>query len=352
MNGGFDYGNARVRAMRSRMLSRDTYGDLVTATTIEQILGVLDDTDYAEDVEAALTRYRGPERYDRALSAHLTRTLSSVRSFYDGRPRGDVDLALLHHDLDNLVTIVRGQAALPGSAETASLLVAAGTLDHAALEELAQQPGLRETVELMVTWGVPSQATARGLLHVWPEYERTRNVAVLEAALATAVAKHLTDSLDPRQHHLATMLESWIDTINLITSLRLRASRIDREPMPAAVEPLPGGRIPADILSAAITATATDAAAMLEGSAPIPGWDVALDAWATHERIDVLSDDLTAARTLWATSLFYRGDPLSVDVPLAFIAAKENEVRNLRLIGQGCTHGVAPEDIESRLVIP
>ncbi len=351
MNGGFDYGNARVRAMRSRMISRDVYRELVTATTIERILGVLGDTDYAPDVETAITRYRGPERYDRALSAHLAGTLRSVQGFYDGPPRRDVELLLLHHDLDNLVTIVRGQAALPGSAETASLLVPAGSLDHAALEELARQPGLRETVELMVAWGVPSRDTARNVLHVWPQYDRTGNIAVLETALAAAYAAHLAESIDPRGGHLSVMLASWIDTINILTSLRLRASRLDGEPVPA-VEPLPGGRIGAGAISAAITATAADAAATLGALAPIPGWDAALDAWAEHERIDVLSDDLAAARTRWAVSLFHRGDPLGIDVPLAFIAAKENEVRNLRLVGQGCIHGVAPPDIEARLVVP
>jgi len=351
MTSGFDYGNARVRAMRSRMLSEGDFGELLAANTLEQILGVLDGTEYGPDVEAAMPRYRGQERYDRALSRHLERTLSAMKSFYDGQARHEVDLVLLHRDLDNLVAIVRGQAAVPGSVETTAVVVAAGTLDRASLEELARQPGLRETVELMVTWGVPSPTTAHSVLHSWPEYERTRDVGVLEGALASVFAARIVESIDGLPGHLATMLESWIDTINILTSLRLRRAGLSGEPTPRVFEPLPGGRVSDHILAAIGTATAAEAASMLTTTPFIPGWHTALDRWAEHERIDLLADDLEAARTRWATGLFSRGDPLSIDVPLAYVAAKENEVRNLRLIGQGYAHGVPPEDIESRLVI-
>jgi V/A-type H+/Na+-transporting ATPase subunit C len=352
MTTGFDYGNARVRAMRSRMLSGHDFGELVAANTLEQILGALDDTEYGPDIEVALTRYRGQERYDRALSRHLARTLSAVRSFYEGEARHEVDLLLLRHDLDNLVTIVRGQAALPGSMETAALLVAAGTLDRASLEELARQPGLRETVELLVAWGVPTPATARSVLHAWSEYERVRDVGVLETALTSAFADRIAESLDTLPTHLAIMLESWIDTVNILTSLRLRRAKLAGEPTPDGFEPLAGGRVSDRVLAAVDEATSADAAAILSAGSLLPGWDTAFEAWASHQRIDILADELEAARTRWAIGLFHRGDPLSIDVPLAYVSAKENEVRNLRLVGQGCAHGVPPEDIQAALVIP
>ena len=53
---GLDYGNARLRAMRSRLLSSADYARLMTTESVDGLVATLADTAYGPDLEAALTR--------------------------------------------------------------------------------------------------------------------------------------------------------------------------------------------------------------------------------------------------------------------------------------------------------
>ena len=83
----------------------------------------------------------------------------------------------------------------------------------------------------------------------------------------------------------------------------------------------------------------------------MPGWLEELDAWVGHADTVRLADGLQTAVTRFAVGLFSRGDPLGMSVPIAFTYAKENEARNLRLIGHGLAHGLARSEIEDQLVL-
>mgnify|MGYP001559071884 CR=1 FL=1 len=52
----FDYGNARLRAMKSRLLSRRTLESLAEAASVQGLITALTNTAYREAVEAALAR--------------------------------------------------------------------------------------------------------------------------------------------------------------------------------------------------------------------------------------------------------------------------------------------------------
>jgi vacuolar-type H+-ATPase subunit C/Vma6 len=52
------------------------------------------------------------------------------------------------------------------------------------------------------------------------------------------------------------------------------------------------------------------------------------------------------------SALFVGGDPLAIDVPIAFAAAKQAEARNLRLLGEAAARGIDPEIVRRELVWP
>ena len=65
-----------------------------------------------------------------------------------------------------------------------------------------------------------------------------------------------------------------------------------------------------------------------------------------------LQRELELSRVRWAVGLFLRGDPLSFDVPIAFTVAKENEVRNLRLLSEGAAGGLPARALRAQLIMP
>ena len=68
--------------------------------------------------------------------------------------------------------------------------------------------------------------------------------------------------------------------------------------------------------------------------------------------LPTLQRELEVSRVRWAVGLFLRGDPLSFDVPIAFTVAEENEVRNLRLLGEGAAGGLPAAALRAQLIVP
>lgn len=353
---GMEYGNTRLRAMRSRMLGSGDYRRLMTAGSVDGLLAALSDTDYSADVEAALTRYGDLRRLDEVIRRHLERVLGAMGSFYEAPAIRRVELLLQRWDLRNLRVVVRGRARLEGADDILRFVVPVGRLSSAELTELAMQPSLRTAVDLMAVWRIPSRSTARRLLDAWPEYEATGDVVILETALNRAFAERLDDVLGDDDGHPATVLRLEIDEINLLTALRLRAARDRGEVSPATAASvdayLPAGHIRPVVCAAAATATQTSGVVAQLEESPMPVvWIDVLRAWADHGDLGMLADDLHTVSTRFAVGLFHRGDPLEFDVPVAFARAAEHEARNVRWIGRGVAHGLDVDEIERRMVV-
>jgi V/A-type H+-transporting ATPase subunit C len=323
----------------------------------EQMLTGLAETPYRPEVEEVLPRARGLVALHRALSANLCRILPAVAGFYSGPARRAVDLLLARWDLHNVLTIVRGQASGAPAEDVLPLLVPVGALDAVAAGELVRQPGVRPAIELMAAWGAPTPELARAALGALPEYEQTGTPAAIELRLVRAYARALHRELQAEPAEagaLGPILVEEIDRRNLLGALRLREARLGAEPIPTPEDLfLPGGRLDARSLA---TLTSIDTGPEVQGRLrrlEIPGWwEDALDRWAGDGDLPSLERDLETAAVLRAVSLFWRGDPLGPDIPVAFVTAKENEVRNLRLLGHGAAWGIDPEKLREELVVP
>lgn len=353
---GMDYANTRLRAMRSRLLTSADYLRLMSAGSTDALVTALGDTVYASDLEAALARYGGLRRFDEVVRRHLVRVFGAMRRFYEDPERQWIELLVDRWDLLNLRAILRGQARFQRSEEILRLVVPVGRLGSAELTELAVQTSLRTTIDLLVAWQIPSRAAARHLLDAWGEYESTGDVVALEVALSTAFAQRLDEVLGDREQAAAVVLRSEIDETNLLIALRLRAARFGDEITPdeagSLAHYLPAGRIPLPGLAQVATQeNRTGVVDRLESTSLLGGWGDALDAWADHDDLVTLADDLYVASTRFAVDLFYRGDPLGFDIPVAYTRAQEHEAHNLHWIARGIVHGLAVDEIERRLVV-
>jgi vacuolar-type H+-ATPase subunit C/Vma6 len=353
---GLDYGNARVRAMRSRLLTPDDYARLTAADTVDGLVTHLADTVYGPDVEAALARFTGLRLIDHVVRRHLIRTLGALADFYGELDPGPIDLLGDRWDVRNLRIILRSRGRLESTDEALRRVVPVGRLTAGELAELAAQPTGRGVVDLLVSWRVPSRQLARRLLDALPEYEDSGEVAVLERALNAAYAGRLDQVLGDRSDGAAMVLRSEIDEINLMSAVRLRAARMAGEisaaQAGASAEPLAGGRLPVGALTAlARSDDRSEAFGHLEGQMLPPEWTAALEAWVEDGDPVILADALQVASTRDAVALFSGGDPLGFDIPVAFTRAQEHEARNVYWVARGIAHGLGVDEIERRVVV-
>lgn len=352
---GYDYGNARLRAMRGRLLDMGDYTALLSAGSLDGLLGVLHATPYEVDVEAAMTRDRSLRAIDDAVRRNLARTFRAMRSFYDDEAGRRVELLVKRWDVRNLRTILRARSRLAPPDSVVAELVPAGDLSDAELMELAEQPNVRGVVELMVAWELPDRWVARRVLQQLPIFDATGEVSHLERTLFQAwgetLAERLTDL--PGDRGMSLILRAEIDHSNVVAAARYWDARLGNETVPLLLldELTPGGRIAGRTIHAASQyADRSEVARALAEGPSLPGWKVALVAWAEHGDTTQLAEEL--ARDLFhAAGRLFTTDPLDSSVPTAFTFAKEAEAQNIRLIARGVVHGFPPDEIAEHLVV-
>ena len=110
---GFDYGNARLRAMKSRLIHRSELNALAESGNLQGLIAALNKTSYSRAVETALARFTGMACIGECLRDELISSLGKLLRFYEGEAyeqvqflKKEVIFLLLHYQqirqLDNL----------------------------------------------------------------------------------------------------------------------------------------------------------------------------------------------------------------------------------------------------------
>lgn len=350
----YEYGNARVRAMKGRLLSRRELEGLLERHDVEQIIAALAQTDYGPDVAAALVKRSGVECVEEALRLNLARTTRTILGFYEGQARELVALLVERYDVYNVLTVLRGKAGRASPDEIVQALLPGGQLEEAALTELAKRDDVRQVIDLLATWRSPY---ARPLTAALRDYEQDGDPATLEVALVQDYYRRAVDRLELLGGKDAALvrqvLEDEIDARNVTTVLRLCQRRQRLEPQELRRQLIErGARLKVGELVSLCALGQVDQALASLGKTPLGA--------ALRDLPDghgaggqVSSAQLALERRLLARSARYsHGDPLGIGVVVAYLAAKEAELVNLRLIARGRWLGMDKQEIADRFLAP
>lgn len=339
----FPYINARVRAMRSRLLTPAQMEELLGTPTLPAFLQGLATTPYGGDLQEALARYRDVRAVDDALARNLQRTTSKILEFADGRPRALIEVLVLRWDLSNLRVIVRGKHAGRPPDEVMGALLPAGTLGEIVLREMAGYPDMGPLAGTLETLEHPfAVPMAEGVA----AYAASRDLTALEMRLDRAYVERGMRVAHGRGGDAAVLreiLQDEIDIANIKTALRL-ASAGDLAEEQRLRYYIHGGTILPPDLFLALSAPATQAKAWMK---------LRMSGFQVHELPASLVDferetDIAAARALAA---HYRRDPLGLDIVVGYMAMKSTEVANLRLIARGKFLGLPREVLRREMVL-
>ena len=353
MPSDYGYANARIRALKSCLLNRQDYEGAIAAANTGALIQLLVRTAYQPDVEAALARYQGVRCMADALRRNVTRTVASLRSFFDGRARELIEMLAARWDLFNIIAILRGQSRGVAAEEILSVLVPAGALSQTELSELVKQPTIQATSELMLTWRLPfAGAVAEALRLSGGELARVES-RLYQIRFPDTLARLGTETNDAL---ICEMLESEVDVANLALLLRLAPLR--RQTAATALVSsiadmrallIPGGSLPLYLL--AEFAEATDVEALIGRLADIPyGQPLrqCLESYRQSGDVTVLERALEKLLALKGIRMFHR-DPLTIGIAIGYLWAKTTEVANLRFIAQGKELGWQSDAIRGEL---
>lgn len=352
---GFEYGNARLRFMKSRLLSRKELEALIETGSLQGLIAALTRTAYHKSVEAALTRWIGMECISEALHAELINTLGKIRRFYAGQPGELVAIVLRAYDIHSLKAILRGVSRDVSAAETLSSLLPAGEIAYSIWVELANLQDPRAVIDVIASQHLPF---AQPLLQLRAR-RTTLNLFEMELALdkwhVQESLRYLKTKVRGR-NRLMDALNIDSDVVNLMTVLRFAHAPAERGMLREQITTddlsqmfVGPGRLSIARLQQAGSQNSLEAAiAALGGTAYEAALRVGLQVYARSGRLSDFEKSLKQYRLQWMNSLIAK-DPLGIGVVLGYIALKTNEVNNIHWIAQATNIGLKADAIRAEV---
>jgi V/A-type H+-transporting ATPase subunit C len=333
----FAYLNARVQAMRGRLLPRDTYAKLLQME-IPQIARFLGETEYKAEIEQLTKRYRGVDLVEAALNQNLASTFQGLIHKAQYELKDVLELYLRRYDIENIVTVFRGKLSDVGPDELKEALIPAGELKVAQLHALVDA-SYDDMLEALRKLGYPEVVEAikeRPL----PEVDDMMRMRYYEELLKA------TEEGGKSMALLHRFARSEVDFRNLINLLRLKR---DQQPTNVIMEyMIPNGLELSRKELEGWASMEFDAAIADVEHQPYFRETAGALRQASYSLV-ALEAELTRQSLRWA-SRQSRVNPLSILVPLSFILAKQVEVDNIRSIVRGKEGGL-PLDLIRRTIV-
>ncbi len=347
----YGYANARVRAKTARLLDAAAINSLIEAKDEDEVLNLLDQTDYAPEIDEAILEGKRPTIIDRALNRNLARNLCHVREFISGPPQELLGAALARWDLYNLKSILRGKRGLVPASEISRVFVPAGDLDLTTLEEIASQPDLRAAIDLIVTFSPTWKIHyGRALARKLGEYLREHDLSILERSLDAfhyQAVHEVVRGNDVNSQLVRKMIQMEVDITNIITAIRTRGLEMPQSQAPEFY--LEGGVISQNQFKHLMGLK--DREDVIHASAVSAYRSPLLSGLARfEEKGDVAFED-ELDRYLIRKCIGMNKDPLSIGVIIAYVWRKYVELTNLRVIIRGKNIGLIGSQIKKEMIV-
>ena len=351
---GYDYANARLRVMRSRLFTAAALRDLTTVRDLPNLLSSLTRSPYRPAVEMALASQTGLPALQQALQQDLFARIRRAHAFFRDDAARLAGLALQRFDLDNLKAVLRGLAQGVAPEQINGALLPAGTLSLSDWTQLTQAGTARQAVDMMATWRLPLIAPLLALRANRPGVTSLQMEVALERWHFAQIASRTEPALRPLQRF--TQLDA--DITNLMTVLRLAGVQgkerfLEQQFDTPDLEVLlvGPGRIPfGQLLAAANKETVTAAIAAFLGGPFAAPLQAALPHYQQTGQLSQLEQRLRAEPLRLARTFFVAAAD-DIGIFLGYLILSQNETANLRRIGHGLDLGQPAGEIQADLIL-
>ncbi len=221
----YEYLNTRVRVMLAKLLKPQQFLALLELRELTELLRALSDTDYAPELERCSVEFSGYELIEQTVLRNGQRIFTHLMRIAPEEPRQLIELVLERFEVFNLKTIVRGVHARVSAAEIARSLYPSIIYSQAFYAELLQRGTLRGILDYLLSTG---NRYYKPLAAVFPEYERTGRLALLEHALDSFYFAQARERLreDQNAQIVRDALGTEADILNLVYALRVVAAGV------------------------------------------------------------------------------------------------------------------------------
>ncbi|MHA1210180.1 MAG: V-type ATPase subunit, partial [Candidatus Freyarchaeota archaeon] len=341
--------NAKVRALKSQMLSIGDYEKLVQAVDIDEAIRLLNTTPYGEVLSKADLRYPlDPTELDRVLSEGLLKIYNLVINSSPRNVRNYLKPYCKKLYYDNLVLILNAVHFKTPAQTVMRYLIPLTPKEMDEYKNLLNMQTIYQVIDL-----IRDPETKQILQEVLPDYEALNLPIVFEVALQRSVYKSLwrnivTLDLTDRRY-AQKLIGTKIDVTNILIIMRGKSQGL--EPLTIENLILPTFYRAEHAIRECIGAQ--DIESILNILSVSEYRDLAYkvrEAYMENRSISTIEHAVEEYLTQQAYTAMI-GYPFHIGVPIAFLDLKRNEIRNIKIILFGKVEKVEPRVIRDLLII-
>lgn len=327
------YLNARIRGMKSHLLSREQYEQLIEADSVQAVIDQLMGSQYQHDLAESLTRYEGADAVEDAVSRNLVRTYQRLITVTQGMDRELAEVFFQRWDLFAVKSLLRVKHRGLDATSAEGMLVPGPTLGVALLNEYASLPSMDVLVRTLAGW---NSKLCRCLVDSLPEYNAGNDLRVLEDALDrhyfVKTARTLKGIESESAQLLRSALQMEIDRINVRTVMAMHGSEETEDVLRSRM--LPGGRLHEPVLAQILQAKTPEQVIEPLQNTPYRNLRRGLFKYVQSNRFSPL-ERVFEQVFIEQLGALARSHTLSIAILLLYTWLKYNEVVNLRVIARG-----------------
>lgn len=327
----YDYLNARIKGMHSKLLARDFYEQILASQGTAPLVDALLSSSYSPHIREALERDQSVPGIEWGLRRNLFDTFEKVRSLAPPKPRRLLSIQFRMWDTQNIIAIIRGKAAELLPEEILTAVFPAGELGDVELEELAGEDDVKAVIDALTAWDFPFAFELREVVQKYPGQS---NCAWMEPKFMRIFFEWALENLaeeDDDNRLMKNHIRNQIDLVNVKNVLwAVSQSQAGRRPDP--VEPIRGGRINTRMLSEIENSSSLEMSfEILAETHFSQAIDRGILAFGESQRLAIMERFLDI-EVVEAACKMFRADPLGIGVPMGYIWRKYNEFINLRIL--------------------
>lgn len=318
---------SRVRAMENRLLDSPKINRMIESSTADEAVKVLQETEYSE----FMGNVKRVEDYEILLSEELKRVYSLV---YDISPEKLlVDIMTLRYDYHNIKVLLKARAL---KKDLNYLLIPVGTVDTDLLEQCIASESYIDLNSIM----------REGIEKAIEAYDLDKDPQKIDIILDRYLYKDMLSKGECLgDSFVNTYLRRTIDLTNIKSFLRIKKQKKDREFLNTVL--IDGGEIDLDVFNNYFNDSVENFVNKISHTDYFEILREGVEEFNKTGKLNAfekLSDNFTMKLIKEAKYVSFGVEPL-----IAYVFAKETEIKVIRIIMVGKLNNVAPEVIKGRL---
>lgn len=348
--------NARVRAMMSKLLTKEVIDSLIDAKDFRTVVGLLEQSSYGSRLETLQFEEINSENLDRIFSEDFINTFNTVFNISPHTVKECLNKIRMKFEARTLKTILRAKAANLILEEAMRYLIPVGSFSREFCEELLKEKkSLREIVE-----SIPIQVFRDTLEENWKIYEETQSILPLEIAVDKAafkeIWKYIEDEMSGLDKQIVEhVIGTEIDTINIKIILRGKILKLEYDFIQNLLLEA-NYKLEEEIIRQSLQANSIGEVIKIVAVPPYQAiLNKALKEYKKERSLAIFEMELDkliyeVSREAGFGSPFRYGYPFQIGTILCYLNLKWFEIRNLKTIIVGKEERASPTQIRKYLI--